>query len=439
MSNHMNWTAGQLREALKEVNIVTPASFPITTLRKLYVDNVLNTSCESSENLPERTSVAERRENVSKQPVAFPSQVNIDTGSQSRSGVNLPENLVVLPRSDNSDSVQDVMTSLNAASNNFGGSVNNNNMAAPLLQTLSQTVVGLQNVVSNLVLNMNKEKHSQENQFSLEQYYNQPPSASLHNSARYGVSPEDVPHMDLVSTSLRKQIQEGRDVNLASLLIPYFEVKTSDNEKESKEDTRLKRSLSITEFITAFGRYKRIMCEAHKHRREELDKYEAIIVGIYNIYGDKFYEYHKLFSLRSANALALYKIKIDWSVRDRDLLQLISSGAKSKTCNHCGEVSHDTKFCPFPDRQPSTSSTGYMYRGYSNDNPTTDKHGRRRIVYNGSEVCNNFNTKRGCIRNSCPFTHICSQCKSKSHASVACPGIKKSTTTSVNSQTKKTI
>ena len=69
------------------------------------------------------------------------------------------------------------------------------------------------------------------------------------------------------------------------------------------------------------------MCPSFPERKEELDKYEAIIVEIYNVYGDKFYEYHKLFSLKSVNALSLHKLKLDWSVRDRDILQLVSSGA----------------------------------------------------------------------------------------------------------------
>ena len=81
-----------------------------------------------------------------------------------------------------------------------------------------------------------------------------------------------------------------------------------------------------------------------------MDKYEAIIVEIYNVYGDKFYEYHKLFPLKSANALSLHKLKVEWSVRDRDLLQLVSSGAKSKSCSLCGEILHDTKFCPIQER-----------------------------------------------------------------------------------------
>lgn len=66
------------------------------------------------------------------------------------------------------------------------------------------------------------------------------------------------------------------------------------------------------------------VCQAFPNHRDELDHYEAIIVDLYNIYGERFYEYQKLFFLRSANALAVHKIKVNWSVRDRDLVQLIA-------------------------------------------------------------------------------------------------------------------
>lgn len=66
------------------------------------------------------------------------------------------------------------------------------------------------------------------------------------------------------------------------------------------------------------------VCQAFPNHRDELDHYEAIIVDLYNIYGERFYEYQNLFSLRSANALAVHKIKVNWSMRDRDLVQLIA-------------------------------------------------------------------------------------------------------------------
>lgn len=55
--------------------------------------------------------------------------------------------------------------------------------------------------------------------------------------------------------------------------------------------------------------------------------YKANIIDIFNVYGERFYEYHKIISLKSANALAIQKIKVEWSVRDRDLINLIASRA----------------------------------------------------------------------------------------------------------------
>jgi hypothetical protein len=55
--------------------------------------------------------------------------------------------------------------------------------------------------------------------------------------------------MDLLSISVRKQIIEGMDVNLATLLIPNYETNIKDMDKD---EIRLKRPLSMTECITAF-------------------------------------------------------------------------------------------------------------------------------------------------------------------------------------------
>ena len=90
--------------------------------------------------------------------------------------------------------------------------------------------------------------------------------------------------MDLMAPSIRKSIIEGKDVNLASLLIPYYDLASNkpDGEGKLQEDVRLKRLFSLSEFITAFGRYKRTMCQVYPNRREELDQYEACIISIHN-------------------------------------------------------------------------------------------------------------------------------------------------------------
>ncbi|KAJ8309993.1 hypothetical protein KUTeg_011858 [Tegillarca granosa] len=46
-----------------------------------------------------------------------------------------------------------------------------------------------------------------------------------------------------------------------------------------------KGDLTMDEFITAFGRYKRVMCLKFPDRREELDIYEAHMNAIYRHFG----------------------------------------------------------------------------------------------------------------------------------------------------------
>jgi hypothetical protein len=337
------------------------------------------------------------------------------------------------------------------------GSSGDGNMNLAILNTLTQTVAGLQTIVTNLVGNKpaatddavplpNHDLASyyrsiggQAGHASSPNVSNSTPAgisstltatnfACLNPTSTFGVAPDDVPHMDLVSPTLRKHIIEGRDVNLCTLLIPYYETRN--------DDVRLKRSLNLNEFITAFGRYKRIMSSAYPVRREELERYEATIIGIHNAFGANFYEYHKQFSLKSANALQLYGIKVDWSKTDRVLLQLVTAGQKAKPCEICGEISHDTKFCPCTSESSSlTVASGYqgnseaIYRPTLNSVPrhaqtgsSTDKHGRPRIPYQGGEICNNFNSVEGCARStaSCFFTHVCIRCKSKKHGIQSC-------------------
>ena len=69
-------------------------------------------------------------------------------------------------------------------------------------------------------------------------------------------------NIDIISPSLERQIIEGKDVNLASLLIPNYEcpqthtITTNSLEVNvpGKPDVRLNRALTIQEFIKAFGK-----------------------------------------------------------------------------------------------------------------------------------------------------------------------------------------
>ena len=62
----------------------------------------------------------------------------------------------------------------------------------------------------------------------------------------HGVSPEILPAIDIVPENQRKQILEGKHVNLATLLLPHFELDISKpDDKATKYDLRLLKHLSI--------------------------------------------------------------------------------------------------------------------------------------------------------------------------------------------------
>jgi hypothetical protein len=79
-----------------------------------------------------------------------------------------------------------------------------------------------------------------------------------------------------------------------------------------ENDERLVKQLSLDEFIVAFGCYKKIMCSIYPNRSAELDAYMAHIIETANIWPDRFYEYHQLFSSKCACMLLQHNIKIDW-------------------------------------------------------------------------------------------------------------------------------
>lgn len=233
-----------------------------------------------------------------------------------------------------------------------------------------------------------------------------------------GVASGDLPYIDIVSPQLRQDIVQGKDVNLASLLIRGY---TSEYERSQRyvvtaddaiplkpmKDNRLSRPLSIQDFIKAFTMYKNVMCEAYPIRRWELDMYLKTIVDFSTDFGGiMFYEYHKDFSARAATMLLDYGIKIDWSKRDYDLFSKHFAGCRAHACSLCGSVTHKVAFCPMSaDGSSSGSNTNNNNKKTRNQNTNSnstfasnDIAGRVRSYVDGKEICNNYNSNKGCGR-----------------------------------------
>lgn len=112
--------------------------------------------------------------------------------------------------------------------------------------------------------------------------------------------------VDMVSPEIRTKIISGKDINLNILLLPNYE--TPNNQKFKENDDRLKRNLTLDEFIIAFGRYKKIMCQVFPNRAEEIDSYLSHIIETANVWPAKFFEYHKMFSAKCSILLQEHNI-----------------------------------------------------------------------------------------------------------------------------------
>ncbi|CAC5377253.1 unnamed protein product [Mytilus coruscus] len=130
--------------------------------------------------------------------------------------------------------------------------------------------------------------------------------------------------------------------------------------------------------------------------------------------------------IEAATLLREQCVKVDWSKRDRDILNLVTAGASINICKICNMVDHTTAFCSMQSsgKYQSYNKTSRQFEASIDQGPKsdikTDKLGRNRVYLNGEEICNNFNGDRGCQRLSCPFKHVCSRCNLSNHSLSNC-------------------
>ena len=256
------------------------------------------------------------------------------------------------------------------------------------------------------------------------------PSSGIIPPASCGVPSDSVSHVELISPQQRKDIILGKDINLATLLIPSYHESAQDrhlimgNELlplKPLSDPRTSRALTIQEFIKAFSIYTNVMCRAYPQRRAELDAYMTNIVEMSSRFaGLPFYDYHRSFSARASALLLNDNIKLDWSKLDTKLYCAIFAGQRASTCTLCNSSLHMTAFCP-------ANVSGAASRQYHNNNQNTqntqsrDHTSRERFFHEDKEICNLYNSGIGmCHWLNCKYAHICKACKKPGHGFSEC-------------------
>jgi hypothetical protein len=196
------------------------------------------------------------------------------------------------------DIVSDANALLHSSSAASLGGSNDMNTILSALTSVAQCFSNLQETVTQLLKSQQKEKQLYDvNGFSIHQWYSNTPAIpnpqSLENTVYQGVRSDSYTNVDIVSPNLQKQIIEGKEINLASLLIHNYEypkkrsISTESVEVQlsGKADPRLNRSLSISEFLKAFGNTRGLCPPFTPDRRAEFDAYEDDIIDIYNSFG----------------------------------------------------------------------------------------------------------------------------------------------------------
>ena len=387
-----NWTVAQLRVELSRYDITFNKSDKKLKLLQLCKDNGLVTPTTLGQEVP----IPVAREGA------------VDLSQITKTVQELTESVTNLSRRVDSIVTKDNTVLFNPGENNLVDTIPADTPMDYLQDTSHQALLaGSPHQTRNSTSSLN--------------------STAIGIRTKFGYSAESLPFIETVHPSLKKHIIEGRDINLAALLIPYYTGVHSDPSKASKDrpDPRLNTTLMLPQFIQAFGIYKNIMCETYPNRRVELDLYERDIMDMASPYpGKGFYEYHKSFSAEAAAHLKYANLKVDWSVRNNKLFSTIFINSRAANCFMCNSSLNLTSFCP---KQLENDRIRPYNQGSPSRNWLTDVRGRTRVLFNGKEICNNYNAVKGCkMDGKCNNLHVCLRCK-KEHPQHLCNVVSKTT------------
>ena len=276
-SNPANWTSAELKVELEKLGIKITENFSNKQLCRIYLDNKKN----SSDNVG---SGAEQVDAAQTNDASANSSglVNIGDTETIRDNLQPPGNSSLSNINLDTDSTSAWMNlhgttpSLSAHVHSaFPPSSNqNNNIECSLLSNTvalcQQALAGLSGQTDkfNLHTAMNA-CQQQTTSFPLHYQQRSPmlgefgssafhPSVPLFSTSnqqptKFGYPAAVFSGVDMVSPEIRSKIMAGKDINLNILLLPNYE--TPSKQKNKDNDDRLKRNLTLDEFITVFGRY----------------------------------------------------------------------------------------------------------------------------------------------------------------------------------------
>ena len=342
--NPSNWTVAELKKKLSEIGINLNMQLSHGVLKRIYLDNVKTVQSQTSPDVQDTQS-------------ARAIVTNNNPSDDNRANSQLLRNSLTDSAPVTSTGVAHTATEVFPEPRIPNSQILDSAVLPPssphpaTVSSMSESVIlSTLQLCQQAISSLTQTNRSNENKYSLQ---------TAMTSTNTGIPAASISDVDLVSPEIRADILAGKDVNLNILLIPNYI--TPAIKKMKEKDERLTRNLSLDEFIVAFGRYKKIMCSAFPNRSNELDSYLAHIIETANVWPERFYEYHQMFSSKCASMLLHHNIKIDWAKGDLNLRTLICAGSSVKSCDACGSNIHSAGMCP---HRNSKQHSGHLSSGY---------------------------------------------------------------------------
>ena len=188
---------------------------------------------------------------------------------------------------------------------------------------------------------------------------------------------------------------------MGGLLPERLSTSSADEDTKGK---RMKRSLSILEWLQAYSIYVAVMSSKFPNRIPDLMGYQSLIIEAHlECKNDCWIGYDRRFRQQAAS-----QPDRPWAAVEPTLWNLAFAGqAKSSRCKHCFSLSHQSAECELsPELLPKT---------YQNTQ-------RRLICFRWNET-----TGPSCPYPNCKFLHICYICARNpaitnvSHKAIHCP------------------
>lgn len=217
-----NWTTARLKQALNNRGIIYPSNAKRTQLIRLFEENSINRpgSPLDAQGAPSQDAPVQNNNGGDQ-------RVMIDLVSKLSSTVqNLQQNVINLTSRVNSMNTQATSSSVSTENNHNIQSGSQSNFTLSTAMAAMSSSVSRPSVTTTGIADL------------------QP--APSYKRTRFGFSAESLPLVETISPQLWQQITAGKDINLASVLIPYYVPTEDEPQSEQKNDYRLQRSLSLS-------------------------------------------------------------------------------------------------------------------------------------------------------------------------------------------------